>query len=203
MAMKRLLSLLLFPFCLFFSLNVNASAKDSKSGIRESLVVIGQVKPLAIDSVKVSVLNATKDLWDKSLVVGTSLAAIAGIGAAFFTGKAAFATKEAAEATKEAVKATEKSIDQLKRQLELQRLDALVRLGNYYQESHDRTTKNMTDIMNALRIAPQSLDKGFQAFYEKYFSEDALGKTQNRLQELRAKSDSIDKEIEEYYDKLI
>ena len=196
MAMKRLLSLLLFPFCLFFSLNVNASAKDSKSGIRESLVVIGQVKPLAIDSVKVSVLNATKDLWDKSLVVGTSLAAIAGIGAAFFTGKAAFATKEA-------VKATEKSIDQLKRQLELQRLDALVRLGNYYQESHDRTTKNMTDIMNALRIAPQSLDKGFQAFYEKYFSEDALGKTQNRLQELRAKSDSIDKEIEEYYDKLI
>ena len=187
--MKKLFSLILLPVCLLFCMHEYASAEDSKSSTRKSFVVFGQVNPIAIDSVNVSFLHTSKDLWDKALVVGTAFAA-------FFTGAAALATKKAA-------KATEKSIEKLSSQLDLQRMEALVKLSNFYQETHDRITKNMNEIMNAQKNVPPNMTKGFQSLYEKYFGPDALDNTTKNLIELRKKIDCIDKEIEKYYEKLV
>ncbi len=196
LGMRRLLSLMLLPLCLFFCMHENASAKDSKTGKRETAVVIDQAKSIAIDSAKVLALNTTKDFWDKTLVLLNVVIAMAGIGAAIYTGKAASATKKSAQAT-------EKSLDELKRQVELQRLDALVKLGNFYQESYEYTKKNMTDILNAQNNVHPNLVNGLQTLYDKYLGEEALEKTLNIMQENRLKNDSIDKEIEKYYNKLV
>ena len=44
---------------------------------------------------------------------------------------------------------------------------------------------------------------GFQKLYDKYFGDDALNNPLTFMKESRLKSDSIDKEIEKYYNDLV
>lgn len=195
MAMRRLLSLMLLSLCLFFCLYETSSAKDSIIGTKEHPLFVGQAgpvviqqsKPISADTLKVLNVNSKRDLWDYFFGWAGCAAGCAAAWAAFETRKTARATLISANASNISANAAMMTAKAQEKQNYLVRLECLGALSKLYQEILDVTNSRIKINLQMMGCPDEELDK----------------KLNFERGELLTKLVRIDKEISQYYDKLI